>query len=146
MPRKIITEQQAQGEDPMSTAAPAVTDKVKEKASKKWETEGVRVRHFDANKDPMSDAEKQYRHYATCPLVPFYIPLGWGEKMGAEQWFQANDLAVIIKKGQMVTIPKPIAESLAESLKLTADALNPLVLDGDGRMRRLQDQTKEIQR
>jgi hypothetical protein len=88
------------------------------------EGEGVRVRPFDPN----GDAGRMYNNLASQPKVPCYCPLGLGEAPGAWQWYQANDLVIEIKKGKIAMVPQQVQETLMESLRLTSDAINPMVV------------------
>lgn len=94
------------------------------------ECDGVRVRHHN----PGGDASRMFDYLASCPKVPLFIPLGWGEKEGAEQWAQMNDLAIIIQKNKMVMVPKPLSDHLMESLSFTANALAPFTVAKDGKV------------
>ena len=136
MPRKTLNPEigsetpQPKVEEPSNPIGNANLKKIIDQ----WRAGGVQVRHFDMGKSPMSDAEQQFRYLIREPSVPFYIPLGWGEKDGAKQWVQRNELAMWIDKGRMVNLPKPIADQLMESLKMTEIAQRPFAILKNGQV------------
>lgn len=69
-----------------------------------------------------SKAARMKAHLAKQPTVQFLIPLSIGEKRGAIETWQANGYRLNILKGVLVEIPQQVAESLAESYQLTAEA------------------------
>lgn len=108
------------------------------------EVPGVKVRRFNPVMENVngehvkSPAWRMLENLVSQPKVPCFIPLGWGEKEGAKQFAQMNDLAFWIRKNQMVQLPRQLVEHLLESLKYTNEALNPFVIDGDGKVVRAQ--------
>lgn len=63
------------------------------------------------------------------PLVQFMIPLGFGEKRGAFESVILNGYRLNIMKGVMVEIPKQVAEILANSYQMLAEAGKDFELD-----------------
>jgi hypothetical protein len=82
-------------------------------------TGGVR----DVTKFMNEDAQKVKEALALQPKVDFYLPLEPGEKLGqAYETVTINGYRLEIKKGMMVSVPKQIAETLAEYLSISTSA------------------------
>lgn len=58
------------------------------------------------------------------PKVQFMIPFDIGEKPGATEIVQINGYPFIIKKGALVTIPKQVADILANKYQVEMDVAN----------------------
>lgn len=56
------------------------------------------------------------------PKTNFIIPLSSGEKPGAYEIVNINGYQLTIKKGEMVEIPKSVADILAEHYRITMNA------------------------
>lgn len=56
------------------------------------------------------------------PKVNFIIPLADGEKPGASEIVNINGYQLTIKKGEMVEIPKSVANILADHYRFTMNA------------------------
>ena len=69
------------------------------------------------------------------PKVAFLIPLASGEKNGAYETVQINGFRMVIKKGAMVTIPKQVAEILANHYKVNTEAGDDIRIDRDDNIR-----------
>lgn len=74
-------------------------------------------------------AAKMKEYLWSQPLVNFLIPLSFGEKRGAYETVTMNGYRLNIMKGVMVEIPKDVANLLAESYQLTAEAGQDFLLD-----------------
>lgn len=117
--RKIIAEQ---------NAVPA-----QKYAYPEIENAHVTVIRFGKN----SDAAKAYDLLARQPKAQLYIPLDFGGKeLRGRHWhrYQLNGLILWIDKGEMVEVPQTVYEDMRESIVDTERALNPMVVDGDGRL------------
>ena len=66
---------------------------------------------------------------AKKPQVNFIIPLCEHEKPGAFDTVRINGYRLTIKKGEMVTIPLPVAEILANKYKIAMSAGSDKRLD-----------------
>lgn len=94
--------------------APTAEDRANERTDvKKWEGKAARMK----------------AHLAAQPKVSFLIPLGFGEKKGAYETVIMNGYRLNIMKGVMVEIPRQVAELLAESYQLTAEAGQEFAVD-----------------
>jgi hypothetical protein len=58
----------------------------------------------------------------SSPKTMFIIPLGSGEKPGAYEIVNINGYQLTIKKGEMVEIPIPVANILADHYRITMNA------------------------
>lgn len=67
------------------------------------------------------------------PKVRFLIPLGIGERKGAIETVQMNGYRLNILKGVLVDLPEQVAELLAESYQLTAEAGSDFLADRESR-------------
>ena len=69
-----------------------------------------------------TDIEKTKAYLARQQKLSMHIPLEEGEKEGAFQTVTINGYRLIIKKGVFVELPLPVAQLLAENMKIQ---LNP---------------------
>ena len=84
-----------------------------------------------------SDAAHTYGLLAKEPKTQLFIPLDFGGKeLRGRHWHrcQLNGLILWIDKGVMVEVPQTIFNDLQESMVETERGLNPMVVDGDGRL------------
>lgn len=75
--------------------------------------------------------ERMKKYLWSQPLTNFMIPLGFGEKRGSYESVIMNGYRLNIMKGVMVQIPVPIANHLAESYQLSAEAGKEFAIDRD---------------
>lgn len=74
-------------------------------------------------------------HLESLPLVDFIIPLGFGEKKGSIETWEANGYRLNILKGARVRIPSQVADDLANAYNLTAEAGREFSADRDEKLK-----------
>lgn len=112
----VLTSLESRQTEAPASAAPTVLDKVKDDDSKD-------KKHY------FGKAAKMKEFCDAQPKVDFIIPLGIGEKKGAIETWQANGYRLNMLKGVRIRIPANVADALAESYQLTAEAGEEYSLD-----------------
>lgn len=65
------------------------------------------------------------------PKVPFFVPLGYKEKAGAQVVFQINGYTVYVRKGVQYDLPKTLVKMANDSMQGTFMASQPFLADRD---------------
>ena len=97
-----------------------IKEKLKEKAEEKVEKKETRKQQIE--EAVKSDVQIMKEALDKQPKVSFMIPLSEGENEGAYETVCLNGYSMKIKKGEMVELPKQVAEILADSYKIQMTA------------------------
>ncbi len=73
---------------------------------------------FVPSGDPIADTKILL---AAAPKAMFYVPLAPGEPAGSEEIVQINGYKLTIKKGNMVELPMPCVQMLANKYKVEVE-------------------------
>lgn len=83
----------------------------------------------DVTKHWTEKAKAMKKHLDAQPKVDFYIPLSDTEKEGAHEVVQLNGYKFVIKKGVFVSLPKQVAEILADHYRITMEVGKDMRID-----------------
>ena len=72
----------------------------------------------DLTRSMTNDAKAVKKKLSVEPKVPYTIPLGFGEKVGAEESVTINGYRIVIKKGVRVMLPMTVVDLLDEYLNI----------------------------
>ena len=95
-------------------------EKLEKKTEEKEKKEETRKQRIE--KVAKSDVQMMKEVLDKQPKVSFMIPLSEGEEEGAYETICLNGYLMKIKKGEMVELPKQVAEILADSYKIQMTA------------------------